>query len=49
MILCIGGGETVHCPHCEEEFDILHTDAEDWDDMDQFFYHVTNCEGNANE
>ena len=45
MIQEFGLGDIVECPHCGKEFEINNLDENDINDFDNYFEHVTTCNG----
>lgn len=43
MILEVGLGDIVECPHCGKEFEMKNLDDENINDFDVYFEHVTTC------
>ncbi|WP_176473323.1 hypothetical protein [Niallia circulans] len=40
-----GLGDIAECPHCGKEYEMKNLDEEDYNDFDQYFEHVSICEG----
>ncbi|WP_190323389.1 hypothetical protein [Rummeliibacillus sp. TYF-LIM-RU47] len=38
-------GDIAECPHCGKEFEMNNLDEEDYNDFDQYFEHVSVCDG----
>lgn len=38
-------GDIAECPRCGREFELNNMDEEELNDFDEFFEHVTTCDG----
>lgn len=38
-------GDVAVCPHCGKEFEMNNLDEDNWNDFDDYFEHVTTCNG----
>jgi hypothetical protein len=40
-----GVGDIAECPHCGREFELMNLEEEELDDFDEYFEHITTCDG----
>jgi len=38
-------GDIAQCPNCSKEFEMSNLDDEELNDFDEYFEHVTTCDG----
>jgi hypothetical protein len=41
----IDSGDIMECPHCGRDFEMNNINDEDIDDFDDYFMHITTCDG----